>query len=298
MSMLNGLLTPGPSRTERCPSLPPEISRIPPKQLALCGDLALYSKLTAHAGIQYLFVFTWFTRAAASSLVRNGINGDQFNNWQLSFTVNNYVPLCGNSWLPSDPNFWSNSPECEQAFSVFNTTSDGYLIFDTTGVPANTGDIGQGQGRCYCLALIQNDGVSVVSMCFLIGRDGEVVLDGDTAKGVRDIELSTDKALPQCKDLDMVTRSNTQTKMSTSTAPTVFTTHTETPTATEMPIDTYYQTAATPTKTTPTTATPTSTASPSGGGGFSQSDKLAIALSLGIGLPTIFLMLIQICLRG
>jgi len=53
----------------------------------------------------------------------------------------------------------------------------------------------------------------VVLTCFLIGGDGEVVNDGDTAKGVMDNQPLTDKApLPHCNDLNIVVQSSTQTE--------------------------------------------------------------------------------------
>ena len=51
----------------------------------------------------------------------------------------------------------------------------------------------------------------MVLTCFLIGGDGEVVNDGDTAKGVMDNQPLTDKApLPRCNDLNIVVQSSTQ----------------------------------------------------------------------------------------
>lgn len=170
---------------------------------------------TAHAEIQYLsaalVLFTRFATAAGPSLVSTGTNGDQFSNWQITFVTEKYAPICGNSWIASESDLRTNNPECEQAFSIFNGTTNPYQIFDTTGTPTSTEDIAKGQEHCYCLTLLQDDGVSVVLMCFLIGGDGEVVHDGDTAKGVMDNQPLTDKEpLPRCKDLDIVVQSSTQ----------------------------------------------------------------------------------------
>jgi hypothetical protein len=53
------------------------------------------SNATIQPSIAFLLIFTQF--ASAAYLVRDGINGQQFNNRQLKFFTDNFVPLCGNS---------------------------------------------------------------------------------------------------------------------------------------------------------------------------------------------------------
>lgn len=71
-------------------------------------------------------------------------------------------------------------------------------------------DIGHGAELCYCLTTKQNDKNSVVHMCFMIGGHTTIMGGSGTAKGVMDNEPLTDKALPLCKDVKLVSKSSTQ----------------------------------------------------------------------------------------
>jgi len=47
-------------------------------------------------------------------------------------------------------------------------------------------------------------------MCFMIGGHTTIMGGSGTAKGVMDNEPLTDKALPLCKDVKLVSKSSTQ----------------------------------------------------------------------------------------
>lgn len=141
--------------------------------------------------------------------------------WELTFTAKNYLPICGVSTEKEGIDYWSNNPECDAAMMSFNGTSapseakagiydtngNRYVLEGEKGGRGKVEDVvGVGIMRCLCFGVKFHTGKGM-DICLLMGGKGEVVerkatFTGNVAVGMQNPQsASRQNVLPTCDEL-------------------------------------------------------------------------------------------------
>ena len=132
-------------------------------------------------------------------LVRDGI-AEIYGFDGVSYKAVNYFPVCGALTLSNTGDYetWSNEATCDTSMGSYNQTTDTSAVYDHTGVPSNV-QIGTGSPLCLCFSL--GGGQGQMNMCISILGDGTP--DSYSDYDVGTYASNADKAVPQCKDVDV-----------------------------------------------------------------------------------------------
>ena len=132
-------------------------------------------------------------------LVRDGI-AEIYGFDGVSYKAVNYIPVCGALTLSDTGEYetWSNYATCDTSMGSYNQTTNTSAVYDHTGVPSSV-QIGTGSPVCLCFSL--GGGQGQMNMCISVLGDGTP--DSWTGTDVGTYASNADKALPQCKDVDV-----------------------------------------------------------------------------------------------
>lgn len=213
-------------------------------------------------------------------LVRDGI-GEIYGFDGVSYRAVNYIPVCGALTLTNTGYYdtWSNEATCDTSMGSYNQTTDTSAIYDHTGVPSSV-QIGTGSPVCLCFSL--GGGQGQMNMCISILSDGTPDSYGTTDVGT--FASNADKALPQCKDVDVSSISaSVYSKLgatSSVSAPVPTTSTMIITTTSGSVVQTLTALVAVPIETTPTG----NSTGNSGNGAVSRGNNKENKIALGVGL--------------
>ncbi|KAF1982118.1 hypothetical protein K402DRAFT_467011 [Aulographum hederae CBS 113979] len=156
-----------------------------------------------------LYLSTITTVQIASSQTTSGYffsrNGpgptrSQLAQWELNFSLSDYLPVCGNSYEYEGYDYWSNCEACEPAMAAFNASSLSVQIYDTAGRP--NAQVAGGDQSCMCFTVeyTPREGI-FLDICLLVGRAGEIMWLDDVGAGIQSPHSNEAKALPRCAGL-------------------------------------------------------------------------------------------------
>jgi len=146
-------------------------------------------------------------------LVRDGPATDIVGYKGMSYQAIHYQPLCGS--LGSGEQYSTTiqiGDKCTAAMDVFGNTTGAdanMAVYDLTGVRLKDGQVGFGYEVCLCFALGQPESVGTVNGATCLWVDGSGQGDYEYSLApISDYVFSSnyrvvDKALPQCRDVDV-----------------------------------------------------------------------------------------------
>ena len=215
-------------------------------------------------------------------LVRDGI-GEIYGFDGVSYRAVNYLPVYGALTLSNTDDYdtWSNMAICDTSMSSYNQTTNTSAVYDHTGVPSSV-QIGTGTPLCLCFSL--GGGQGQMNMCISILSDGTPDSYGETDIGT--FASNADKAIPQCKNVDVSSISaSVYSKLgatSSGSAPGATNSTMIITTTSGSLVQTLTALVAVPIETTPTGNSTGNSESGDVSKGLSKENKIAIGVGLGM----------------
>ena len=131
---------------------------------------------------------------------RQGTAGDSvmLPQWEISYSAENFKPVCGVSYEKEGDEYWSNSPECAPAMRAFHSSADRVQVYDTGGT-VTTKEFGGGSELCLCFAVqfLPKPGKGL-DICLAVGPEGQVLVRDGVGVGIQSPQDNQAKLLPPC----------------------------------------------------------------------------------------------------